>query len=408
MSRQRIISLLIALYPVASIYKFPFLINNFGHALLLFIIFPLAFIEYSQKKPGVTKDIKKYLIFSGYIIAVSVIMPFIGSYNSDIRALLTFIEQSFILFLVISCLNYSKGLLYYYGLFAEFFSWFLLIQILLAQIGIHLSGFIPFLDFYVSDVEFTSIDEGRMLRAASVFTEPSHFALYVAPVLALSLWKLKQSRSLRRIIVITAALLLSGSGNGVILAAVIYFIFIVHRYFSRRSIAMYLAGGFLLAAAVVFIPRTAFFRDVTYGLFVTEYDTTESRAEARVYRGFVLYSQMDVREMITGIGWRDAGSYFSSKKSSLYNLFYMENFDYFNSIAGILIYSGVIGLILFLWFFLSLWKQIPFWGYRLLIIVIIVPMFSSSIYMMEQWSLYLFSLYSTKQYAQNLLAKEIV
>ena len=408
MTRSKLIAFLLALYPVASIYKFPILINNLGHSILLFIIFPLALAEYLHLNSPKTKDLNKYILYSVYFIVASIVIPLVGGFNSDSRALLVFIEYSIILFIVINCIQQKNSTFYYYGLFAELFSWFLILQILLVPLGIHLSGFIPFLDFYFSDAEFTSVDEGRMLRAASVFTEPSHFALYVSPVLAYSLWKIKGTKTLRRIIVLSIALLLSGSGNGVILFALIYFIFIVHKYFTKRSFTLYVVGATILLAAIVYIPRTSFFQNVTYGLFVTEYDTTESRAEARVYRGFALFSQMDTREMITGIGWRNAGNYFSAKKPSLYNLFYMENFDYFNSIAGILIYGGVIGLILFLWFFLVLWKQVPFWGYRLLILVILVPMFSSSIFMMEQWPLYLFSLFSTKLYAKDLLIKEVV
>ncbi|MBR5907065.1 MAG: O-antigen ligase family protein [Bacteroidales bacterium] len=408
MSRRKLLSFLIAILPVANIYAFPILINNLGHAILLFMVFPIALIEYCQKRNKTTKDLRRYLNLSIYILLVSLFVPIAGGYSSDMRALVQFVEYTIILFFVISNVNSSNYIFRYYLILSELFSYLLIFQLLLIPFGIRLSGFIPFLDFYVTGTEFMSISEGRLLRASSVFTEPSHFALYVAPALAISLWGVNNKSSLRRCIILTTALLLSRSGNGMILLVAIYGFYIIHRYFSKASFVKYLVGGVIVAAALVIIPRTSYFESMTYGLFVKESNTTESRADARVYRGFALFSQMDLRDMVTGIGWRNAESYFSAKKSAAYNFFYIENFEYFNSIAGILIYSGIIGLLLFFWWLLILWRENVFWGYKMLIVVIVVPMFSSSVFMMEQWPLYIFLLYSTKQYAKNIFAEEVM
>ena len=155
---------------------------------------------------------------------------------------------------------------------------------------------------------------------------------------------------LLKIVIISIGVLLSTSSNGIIVMGLVYVAYIFKRYFTKLRFVHIVIGVAILAGSYYFISKSQFIDDVTYGLFTVKEGRTESKAEARIYRGFKLYSGFSLDSKIFGIGWRNCQQYCIQKQPVLYSEYYMENFEYFNSIAGILIYSGVIGLILFLLF----------------------------------------------------------
>ena len=148
--------------------------------------------------------------------------------------------------------------------------------------------------------------------------------------------------------------------------------------------------------------RSAFVSNVTYGLFIKDEGQSNSKAYVRMYRGFLLFYELPKEEKLIGCGWRNCESCIKSKNYEAYELLFMDNFEYMNSIAQVLCYSGIIGFLLFVFFMISVIKLIKHMPGVLVIIVIIMFMSSSSILMTDMWFLYLAIIYSLK----NIYEKE--
>lgn len=401
--RQKILAFLIAILPVAYIYAFPILINNLGHAILLFLIFPLLLLDFSERKN--TKggncqlgDFSKrpYVLFSVYLAAVSLIAPVINGFEGDMREMLMAIEFSIIVYFLISDKKISQSFIDIYTKTAVVFALFLLVQYVgFVFFRTTISGAIPFLEEYNREIE--SISEGRLLRICSVFLEPSHFAVYVIPALLMYLFgKTRQRLIVLKILLLTVSELLSTSSNGILVMGVVYAAFLLYKFFRKINVAYYIVGGALFFGALFLISKSEFINDVTYGLFTEEAGMSMSKAELRVYRGFRMYSELPVDKQIFGVGWRNAANYCKACNSELYSTFseHTDVFDYFNSIAGTLIYSGAIGLILLLSFFFTMFKSTNDFAARTLIICVLIIMSSSSVLMTDQWILFLATIIS--------------
>lgn len=385
-----IAALLIALLPVAWIYSFPIIINNLGHFLLLFIIFPIVFVARRKKRYNTSE--KWYLYYFVYLIAISLLMPLMRGYAMEVRWWIMLIELTIICLVIMRNELCCRSVVKYYKWLSLIFSAFLILQyVAYHTIHISISGFIPFLSFYNSEAEFMSVeDTGRLLEISSVFTERAHFCQYVIPCMALLLWDVggKTRAKWVKIVTILAAVLLSTSGNGLIATAVIFSVYVIKKLVFK-NIAYMIIGFAIFAGGFLFIYRSSLIQGTSYGLFVAEDGQEASKAYIRIYRGFLLYSEMPIEEMIAGSGWRDMKSCLDKYNPSAVGLYYMDNFEYLNSIAQILIYSGIIGLLLFSIFIRCLWKDVGHVGGRIVIIIMLMFMTSSSLLLADVWILYL-------------------
>lgn len=390
MSRQKILAFLIAILPVAYIYSFPILINNLGHALLLFVLFPMFILDYKKGDNYHFRFVNKnYIGFTIYVLFVSLVAPLLNSLSGAFKDLIMFLEYSIIVYFLINDRQIKQLFIEIYTKLSVFFAIFLLFQyIAFVFFGKLISGVIPFLEVYHRDIE--SVIESSILRISSVFAEPSHFAVYVIPALLLYLFnRTKQKLVVLKIVIISIGVLLSTSSNGIIVMGLVYLAFIFKRYFTKLRFVHIVFGATILVGSFFLISKSQYINDVTYGLFTVKEGRSESKAEIRIYRGFKLYSELSSDSKIFGVGWRDSRQYCINRQPLLYSEYYMENFEYFNSIAGILIYSGLIGFILFFLFLFALFKQALDFETKTLIICTFVLMGTSSLFMSDQWFLLL-------------------
>ena len=402
MSKEKFISFIICILPIAYIYAFPILINNLGHALLLFFVFPLLFLDFiyynrNNKLPYT----QPYLLFCFYLILISLLAPAINAFSGDTKELLSAAEFSVIVYFLITNRRLSQQFIDVYTRLAVFFALFLLLQyVAFVFFNIRISGVIPFLKFYNREVE--SIGEGRLLRICSLFAESSHFAVYEIPALIMYLFKkAHQKNILLKIVIISLSILLSTSSNGLIIMIIAYFAFIVYKYYRRINLLYFILGGIILLGAFYFISKSKFIDDVTYGLFVQEVDMTTSKAEMRIYRGFNMYVDLPLDKQLFGVGWRNAQRYCRSCNKALYNTYYADVFDYFNSIAGSLIYSGIIGCFLLCLFFYNLFKHTNDFATRTLVICVFILMGTSSVLMSDQWVFFMAAIISMINKCKN-------
>jgi hypothetical protein len=233
---------------------------------------------------------------------------------------------------------------------------------------------------------------GFLLRISSIFKEPSHFALYVIPALPLFIWDSQSSSSKKyfRLSVILLALLLSTSSNGLVLCAIVVSYFLYQKYFQSFKISGIFVGIIVCSILIYIIATSSYISRVTYGLFETEYGW--SKADGRVYRGFDMFVDLPLPYKFYGVGFGNLEIWAKSCDISLYNEYSSVNFEYLNSIASILIHTGVIGLVLFLVWAYSIWKSIPNGMGKAALLAILASMFSSSIIFTAFWPYYLFIL----------------
>lgn len=395
MSKNFFLAFFVSILPVAYIYAFPVLINNLGHALMLFVIFPILLFDYSKSsRRGDSATYKYYVLFCLYLILISIISPLLYNFTGDVRELFSAAEFSLIVYFLIANKSLSKEFVEIYSKMATMFSGFLILQFFaFSFLRVKISGIIPFLNVYNRDIE--SIIESRIIRISSVFAEPSHFAVYCIPALIMYLFnKTQQDGVVIRIVVISLAILLSTSSNGLLVMGVVYFAYLVYKYFSRFNVGYFIVGGILFIFAAYFVLNSDYIDEVTYGLFTQEVGQSESKAEMRIYRGFNLYADMPLGTKIFGVGWRDAENYCKGCNTFLYTYYNATVFDYFNSIAGTLIYAGVTGLTFLLLFFYSLWRRTKDFATRTLVLCVILLMSSSSVLMSDQWVFFLATIIS--------------
>lgn len=403
---NKILALLIAIVPIANIYQFPFLINNFGNAIIIFFCLPIILLQIiKNRKLLLDKSSINYLYFSIYIIIITIYNFIYYIDDESIQSFIYFIVFTFIYFLLINYKRFHNNFILFYKKLSVFFSIFLIAQFISYKLfSIEFTGIIPFLNTYIdiSDEAF-AVGHNNIVKISSFFIEPSHFSLYVLPALCIYLWNIdSNSNSKHRTIAvffISFATLLSTSANGIILLSIILISYILNKYFQKFQIKHIVFGILTLLTFLILLLNSSFIKSATYGLFVVKEDRSVSKADARIYRGFLFYKDMDITNQIHGVGWKNAENFAKAEKNQLlYNRYYLKAFNYFNSIAAFLIYSGVIGLFLFLSYIRTIWKNTFNFGGKVIIIIILASMTSSSIIMTEIWPIYLIILF----YISNL------
>lgn len=232
--------------------------------------------------------------------------------------------------------------------------------------------------------------DGRILRFASIFAEASHYAVYQAPALIMLLWgKTKHRLPIIKIIVISIGVLLSTSSNGIIIMGLIYASYIIYKYFTKLKPIYIIIGCVIFYVAYTIIINSTFLGDVTYGLLVQEQGMSTSKADGRIYRGFLMFADLPIDRQLFGVGWRSAETYCQACNQRLLGEYAYDGFDYFNSIAGSLIYSGILGFGFLLLFFVSMFKFTKDYAARVLIICVFILMGTSSILLSDQWIYFL-------------------
>ena len=170
---------------------------------------------------------------------------------------------------------------------------------------------------------------------------------------------------------------------------IIYALYVVYRYFSKINIIYFIIGGIILIGAYYFITNSSYLEDVTYGLLTQEDGMTTSKAEGRIYRGFMMYSDMPLECKLFGVGWRNAEAYCKACNAELLTKYAYDGFNYFNSIAGSLIFSGIIGFVALISFFISMFRFTSDFSTKVLIIAVLILMCTSSILLSDQWIFFL-------------------
>lgn len=385
--RDKVIGFIMALFPVLSIYVVPGLGLPMGMVVMYILVAPLLLYGINIKSNGRRNVVKIYFTFIVYAILITFLFQV---FNNVVIGL---ILNSICILLFLMRKGYINYFLKYYCIFSALFSAFLIIQyISLWLFAKPIDGIIPFIPTVLNEAtSLRASDYMTVARLSSVFLEPSHFALYVIPSLALLLWNYIDIK-LRyfNLVLITIAVILSTSGNGIILMVVIYILFFINKLQGRHTILVIFAGIVFLIAGYIIYEKSEVIQ-YTVNAFSDNTDSDNSKTYYRIYRGFEVYGELPFYAQITGIGFRNAEHFLKTTNSQVYNKNKTGdvNFEYFNSIAAILIYFGIIGFILLFLFIRAIWRSTKLFGAKALLSVMMLSCISSSIFNSDTWFMYI-------------------
>ncbi len=346
-----IVVFVLLIYPVLQTYGY----DHYNFAFIIMTVLSILALFRTGMKSYMPKLLNYYFLFWGlsHVLMASSISSII-----PIGVIRTYLVYN----MLFKEFDYAKCLKIYNILVVIFLSFFFFQEFIYASTGYRVLGVSQSLPLAL-DVEDASSHLEKMItseRSSSFFSEPAHFVQFLLPLFALKLFK-PLRRSDRVIVLgIFIALLLMQSGNALLGLATIIVCFIFSKYFcivNARKII-----GLLLLSSILAI-GTFYYLKADMGQYIIErQDQLNADGDAqsgqsgflRIFRGYYVYGALSPIEMI--IGADDIKRIDSAINSSGVAWAFKKNDYYFNVVQGLLIRTGVIGMVVFVLFLL--------WGLR--------------------------------------------
>lgn len=323
--------LLIAIFPIMSLYKFLPLISIGYFCIILIIIIDLFKENFKTK---INLDIiitMSFLIFINFTVGIIKYNEIQNTINNSIGMAVFMVLASF------TCVSdkFDKDKLY------KALKWVSLISTLFLCyqyigynfLGVVIKGNISFLE--LNDIGFGSIEYGR---PSSFFLEPAHYAIYMAPIYAIALSKKEYIFS--GIIII--GLLLSSSTTGIIIILAIPFnIFILNNNKNLVKKLLIIVALILLGLVILSNVSDSFFTKISIeGL----------RVNTRIGKPITYLLNFSFLEWFFGIGL-----------NRLDNFLLLQGYElatnYANSILFAIISFGLVGGSIWIIFLVNLYKK---------------------------------------------------
>ena len=222
-------------------------------------------------------------------------------------------------------------------------------------------------------------------RPACFFLEPSNYSYYA--VLDLSLALLDSDglkKNLKIVFFLTFSLIISRSGSAYVLMALVYFIYLFYSYqnLSNKIKSRIVVLMFCLPLLYPLLSATEEVQKLFMRTQEFKLDDVESNSHAsgylRMYRGFMIFQEMNIEEKIIGIGHSNVEMF---KKNHSNIMLDMGSDDeeglYLNGLSQILIYNGFIGILLCI---ISLYPYLKNKNSRIYVILFFGGAFISSNY----------------------------
>ena len=365
--------------------------NILGTALTKFLMLGLIlfFLFVGNKRPQVPKQLKYFLVYAFTIPQIFAIISgntseFLGSYITLILFSATFV-------CLMPYLSLSHIIRYYRVIVYIAIGVFVLQEVSFLVLGSRFGVLIPFLDLYTGMPASDYLEHYQSFeRSCSIFVEPSHFAQYLAPYLALTLNDYSKKRRFFGIdaIIISVALLLARSGNGYFLLASIW---VVHFLMCRISMLKKLCIVLPIVAFIIiygfdYISKTDIGSEVLERTeqLDADYSGDKHSGTIRIYRGLWVYATMAPVLKVFGVGLGGVNDIIDNSPLS----WSFAEDHYVNNASLFLMAFGYIGCALLLLFLVSLCSRaVP--GTIYIIVAFVVLCFMESFTFDSRMLLYL-------------------
>ncbi len=407
----RLTFILVFLLPFLRYYDLP-LINISLSSALFFFILVIAFIAVITSKNREGRDCLKasriwLLLFLAWMVLMTsfALLNTNTSLSGSVNSIAVVGIVGLIMFLI---MNKSFD----YRSFFSVYSFFVAVVIIvyLTQWGMYFFGIsislkLPLLSFSDSWAGLETTVFGMNPLPSSLFSEKSHFCVFVLPFLALQLFNgIKGKLFIIRPFFLSLVLISTVSGSGIVGLAITWIIYVLFAgNFPRKNRLGIVLTGCLACLGVFLVLMTVpAFNSMFSELFVVSSDLRllgyTTKADYRIYRGFDIFSKLPAFNKITGVGYNMMEPF--SKTHHIVSVFDKEYlpYEYFSMITAVLLYSGLIGFMFFAAHILCLFLR----GDKVtrgLIILFIAIMFSTCMLFVETHIIYLAAIvFSVKRF----------
>lgn len=243
---------------------------------------------------------------------------------------------------------------------------------LLLQIALYfVLGFYP--PLVIPNLPLATGDSARELfiqymaedRPASFFLEPSNYAYYAVMGLALALLDSNGlKRNTKRILFLTITLIMSRSGSAYTLMSLVYIMYIFAykkliptKIRSRIVIVLFLLpfGYYSLSSFEIVKGLTARANEFKLD---DEQSAENSSGYLRIFRGFIVFNELDAGEKFVGIGHSNVEQFKKTHTSLMVDMNITDDEGlYLNGLSQIIIFCGFVGGGLFVLLLLPYFKN---------------------------------------------------
>lgn len=333
----------------------PYAISDGGTALYkLFMLFNIFLFWYKGNRSLYMTT--RYKIFFIYALTIPTIIAVLSGYTTGIiGSYFAIILFSLNMFLVVPVANTEYIIKYYRIAVVICIGVFVAQEVAFIKTGSRFMALIPFLHPIYAGVDISSFvarmsNEGR---SCSLFLEPSHFAHFLLPYLAIVLGELHDKRKLfnKEALILSIVLLFLRSGNGLLVMAIIWVVAILFSSIKRAVKYMMIIPLSLFVAVYGF----SAFSNTEMGQSIVERteelntDITEVNSGfIRVWRGYYVFEDQPSVVKLLGVGYGGVGDAVHNSRNQW--MFASNNDIYVNNIQAFLISYGIIGSFLYLLF----------------------------------------------------------
>lgn len=369
---NKIMMLIFALSPLLAWYKIAFPVS-LGYTLILFLS---AYTIYKNKQHINVLPRCFWLLF--------IYISFLWIVNNDFHVWTLFPPGGWLFFLFVLAII-GGTLSFNYSLLKKYMRWIVLCsiplfwiqQIFLLSTGSIQICFVPpltneftYMGFTYGNLVSKQLSDGQ---ACAFFLEKSYMAYYLITYLALE-WFDKNGKEkwlTKEIVLIILTLAFLRSGSGIVGFSILFTIKIFSIFWNtnlQRRILMIillipLLGGTLYVYINTEIGQKLLSRS-------EEFSTEGSSGYSRVIAGYLLFDQLNTDEKVIGIP--DARERFSLQRADGTEVFYI------NGIQTILINLGIIGFVLYILFYGTLYKNGSFASRMCIIVLLTMSLLESN------------------------------
>ena len=360
-----------------------------------------------NRKYKIDKSKAKLLIlFWFYAVFISMFSFFVQQ-NLSLLVLTRIIRTSFFIFVILlTHKNVNQKLLIkIYKIISLVAAGYIIAQFVVYNLSGILLPFkllpMPWMDGRVFGInEALGWAERWYLRPSAFFLEPGYAAQYLFPALVFALFgwaNEKRKMDVKSVILIFTALILTTSSQGIYIGVIIlflYFMLTVKKKYSYITVIknIILSVAFFISS-FIFINSNVFQRSMNYIIGNT---TAGGSTAFRVLRGPAVFIEIPPLYNFIGVGHGNIGEFvFRNNISTSYDPLVMTlvGADYVNGISTVLLYYGIGGLFLWLWFMYALFRGTNVVG-KLILIAFFILMFVSGTFISYNTILYFALIYS--------------
>lgn len=180
--------------------------------------------------------------------------------------------------------------------------------------------------------------EHSLMRPMSCFIEPQAYATFMIP----AIFFLLNDKKMIGALAATICVLLSTSSLGILMCAVMWLFVLVDSDLSLQMKIVIVALGIAFLVAVL--------QSNIFQFAFNKIENIDTSSDARLSQGFIIYSQMPFGDQVLGIGKRSLVNYILNHNIYVPRMKYATDvgkWSYVTTIAGILIYYGLVGVFSF-------------------------------------------------------------